>query len=136
MTCKLQISSKICTFVSLYWSLSQTKGRFEKFTDKFELTLDTLGKCNWHLIVVLWDFNMNSRTLSVNDKTTTEDSKIEFATLKYEPHQFLNELIHVLENLLFCADLMFASQPNLIVVSSVRLSLHRNYHHQIKLTKM
>ena len=44
---------------------------------------------------------MRSRTLYINDKTTAEDPKIEFATLKYELHKIINESIDVLENLLF-----------------------------------
>ena len=65
---------------------------------------------------------MKSSTLYINDKTTTEDAKIELATSKYELHQMINESIHVLENLLFCTDLIFTLQPNLVVDSSVHLS--------------
>ena len=50
MNCKSTL--KYVNFV-LFIDLSRTCGRFEKFIDKFELTLDTLAKCNWHLIVVL-----------------------------------------------------------------------------------
>ena len=78
---------------------------------------------------------MKSRTLYINNKTATEDLKIEFATLKYELHQIINVSIHVLESLMSCTDLIFASQPNLELDSSVHPSLHRNYHHQIKLTR-
>ena len=76
------------------------------------LHLDTLAKCNWHLIVALGDFNMKSRTLHINEKTTTEDANMELAISKYELHQIINESIHVIENLLFCTDLNFTSQPN------------------------
>ena len=55
---------------------------------------------------------MKASTLYINDKTTTEDEKIKLQTLKYEFHQMINESIHVLENLLFRADLIFTSQPN------------------------
>ena len=65
---------------------------------------------------------MKSSTLYINDKTTTEDAKIELATSKYELHQMINETIHVLENLLFCTDLIFTLQPNLVVDSNVHLS--------------
>ena len=78
---------------------------------------------------------MKFSTLYSNDKTTTEDVKIELATSKYELHQMINGLIHVLDNLFFRTDLIFTSQSNLVVDSSVHLSLHRNYHHQIKLTR-
>ena len=57
---------------------------------------------------------MKSRTLYVNDKTTTVDAKIEFATSKYELHQIINESTHALENLLFGNDLIFKSQRNCV----------------------
>ena len=50
---ELQVGSKICKFVSLYRSPSQTSADFEKFTDNFELTLDTLAGSNSDLVVVL-----------------------------------------------------------------------------------
>ena len=78
---------------------------------------------------------MKSRTLYINDKTTTEDTKIWLAASKYELHQFFNKSIHVLKNLLFCTDPIFTSQPNLVMDSSVHSSLHPKYYHQIKLTR-
>ena len=99
---------------------------------------------------------MKSSTLYINDKTTTEDAKIELATSKYELYQMINESIHVFENLFFRTDLIFKSQPNLVVNSSVHPSngilslsyvcdkkivlksiqvLDPSYHNQIKLTK-
>ena len=78
---------------------------------------------------------MRSRTLYIIDKTTTEDAKIGFAASKYELHQFINISIHVLENLVFCTDLIFTPQTNLVLDSSVHSSLHPNYYHQIKTTR-
>ena len=49
----------------------------------------------------------------------------------YQLHQIINESRHVIENPWFCTDLIFTSQPNLVVDSSVHPSLHPNYHHQI-----
>ena len=78
---------------------------------------------------------MESSTLYIIDKITTEDAKIELATSKYKLHQMTNASIYVLENLLFRTDLIFTSQPNLVVDSSVHPSLDTNYHHQIKLPR-
>ena len=69
---------------------------------------------------------MKSRTLYINEKTTTEDAKMEFATAKYELHQIINKSRHVIENPLSYTDLIFTSQPNLVVDSSVHPSLHPN----------
>ena len=72
---------------------------------------------------------MKTRTLYINDKATTEDAKMQFTASKYKLHQIINESIHVIDNPLFCTDLIFTSQPNLVVDSSVHPSLHPNYHH-------
>ena len=106
---ELQVGSKICKFVSLYRSPSETSDGFEKFTDNFELTLDTPAESNSDLIVVLVDFNIKSNNWYINDKTTTEGAKIEFVTSQYGVHQIINEPTHVLENSLCCIDLSFTS---------------------------
>ena len=43
---------------------------------------------------------------------------------------------HVLENSSSCVDLIFISQPNLVVDSGVHPSLHPNCHHQIVYAKL
>ena len=92
---ELQVGSKIYKFVSLYRSANHGSDGFEKFTDNFELTLDTLAESNSYLIVVLGDFNIKSKNYYINDKTTTERAKIEFVTSQYGLHQVINELTHV-----------------------------------------
>ena len=51
------IGGKMCNFLYLYRSPSQTRDIFETFTDNVELTLDTLTNKNPFLIVVIGDFN-------------------------------------------------------------------------------
>ena len=58
---ELQVISKICKFVSLYLSPSQTSDNFEEFANNFELTLDTLDESNSDLVVVLGDINIKSK---------------------------------------------------------------------------
>ena len=53
-----------------------------------------------------------------SDKTTYEVKK-------------LNDPTHILENSSSCIDLIFTSQPNLVMNSGVNSSLHPNCHHQI-----
>ena len=125
---ELQVGSKICKFVSLYQSPSQTSGNFEKFMDNFEVTLDTLAESNSDLVVVLGDLNIKSKNWCINDKTTTKGTKMEFVTSKFGLHQIINEPTYVFENSLSCIDLILISKPNLVVDSAVHLSLHPNCH--------
>ena len=132
---KLQVGSKINKFVSLYQSLSETSNGFQKCTDNFELTLDTLAESSSDLILVLGKFNIKSKNWYINDKTTAEGEKIVFVTTQYGLQQITNEPTHVLENSSSCIDFIFTSHLNLIVDSGVHPSLHPNCHHQIVYAK-
>ena len=54
---EIKIADKICNFISLYRSRSQSKDEFESFADNLELNLDSIVHRNPYLIVVLVDFN-------------------------------------------------------------------------------
>ena len=63
---EMKIGDKLCNFVALYRSPSQSQDEFEKF----ELNLDTVSANNPFLTVVLGDFNAKSNLWYINDKTT------------------------------------------------------------------
>ena len=54
---ELKIGEILCSFISLYRSLSQTQDGFDKFTDNLELSLDLAVQNNPDLVAVLGDFN-------------------------------------------------------------------------------
>ena len=51
-------------------------------------------------------------------------------------HKIINEPTQILENSSSCIDLLFTSQPNLIVDSGTHPSLYPNCHHQIIYAKL
>ena len=60
-----------------------------------------------------------------------EGSQIEFLASQFAMSQVINELTHILDNSKSCIDLIFTSQPNMIMDSGVYPSIHSNCHHQI-----
>ena len=58
---EIKIANKICNFISLYRSPSQFKDEFESFADNLELHLDSIVQRNPYLIVVLGDFNAQTK---------------------------------------------------------------------------
>ena len=54
---EIRIGGKLCSFLCLYRSPSQTRDIFETFADNFELTLDSIINKNPFLIAALGDFN-------------------------------------------------------------------------------
>ena len=57
---ELQIGSKICNFISLYRSPSQTADNFDSFLDNLKLNLDEMTDNNPFLLVAIGDFNTPS----------------------------------------------------------------------------
>ena len=64
-------------------------------------------------------------------KTTASGTIFEIITSHYGITQIINEPTHKLEDASSCVDLIFTSQPNMILDSGVHSSLHPNSHHQI-----
>ena len=64
-------------FSVLYSSPSQSQGEFDTFSDKFEMTLETLAQKSFPLVTVIGDFNAKSKYWYSHDKTNFEGSSIE-----------------------------------------------------------
>ena len=74
-------------------------------------------------MVSLGDFNGKSSNWYVQIITSNEGRKIEVVTSQNGLHQEINEVTHILNNSPSCIDLIFNSQPNLLIESSVHPSL-------------
>ena len=72
ITFDLIISNKLCSFVALYRSPSQSQDDFATFSDNFKITLDLVSKKNPYLLVVLGDFNVKLRQWYDKDSSTSE----------------------------------------------------------------
>ena len=77
---EIKIADKICNFISLYRSRSQSSNVFESFADNLELNLDSIVHRNPCLIVVLGDFNAQTKAWYPLGKTTYEDTRIDGIT--------------------------------------------------------
>ena len=99
---------------------------FVLFLDNFELTIESLAQKNPFLMAALGDFNAKSSNWFNKAITSDEGRKIEAVTSQNGFHQEISELTHILNNSSSCTDLIFNSQPNLLIESSVHPSLHPN----------
>ena len=87
------------------------------------------------MTVVLGDFNAKSNNWCKADVTSLEGSKIDTITSSYGLNQLIQEPTHILNSSSSCIDLIFTSQPNLVMESGIHSSLHSNCHHQIVFAK-
>ena len=132
---ELMVGDKLCDFIALYTSSSQSQDLLEFFKENLELNLESALQKNPFLVVLLGDFNAKSSNWCKNDITTTEGKAIENISSQFGLHQMINEPTHILESSSLCNDLTLTSQPNLITESGVHPSLHPNSHHQIIFAK-
>ena len=117
-------------FIALYRSPSQSQDGLETYLKNFELNLDTILANNPFLTVGLGDFYVRSNLWCKSDKTSYEGSKIKGITSQFGLQRLINEPTHRTRNS-SSIDLIFASQPNLVMESGVYSSLHEKCHHQI-----
>ena len=109
--------------------------RFWTFADNFEITLELLAQINPFLLTVIGDFNAKSSNWYNKDKTSYEGNAIENVTSQLGLHQIINEPTHILPNSSLCIDVIFMSQPNMVIESGIHSSLHSSCHHQIVFAK-
>ena len=125
------IRKKICRFIHLYRTPSQSQDEFHDFLTNLEMKLDDSFNSNLFLTTVIGDFNAISKNWSESDRSAIEGSKIEFLTSQFGLCQIIKEPTHILQNSSSCTDLIYTTQSNMVLESGVHHSLHQNCHHQI-----
>ena len=133
---EIKIKDKLCNFITLYRSPNQCQDDFESFISNIELNLDSIMTNNPFLTVILGEFNAKSSLLYNNDVATYEGSKIDGVTSQFGLQLRIKEIklpTHIIGDSLSCIDLIFTTQPNLVMESGVHSSLHSDWHHHITL---
>ena len=76
MNFEISFGGKMCNFISLYRSSSQSSETFEDFADNLELNLDKIANKSPYLLVALGDFDVKSSNWYKLDKTTNKVLKL------------------------------------------------------------
>ena len=109
---ELQIASKICNFISLYRSPSQTADNFDSSLADLKLNLDAMTENNPSLVAAVGDFNARSSSWCISGKSNYEGTKINCLTSEYDLKQVINELTICFENSSFwyCCNIYFSTK--------------------------
>ena len=114
---EIKIADKTCNFMPLYRSSSQSKDELESFADNLQLNLDSIA-------LLIGDFIAQTKELYPLGKTTYEGTRIDGFTSHFGLKQLIHEPTRIIGDRSSCIDLIFASQPNLVLESGVQSSLH------------
>ena len=101
------------------------------FKSNLKLNLDALLCGNPFLTVMIGGFTAKSKSWCSLDIISFEDSELDFLATQFGLSQIIKETTHILDNSRSCIDLIFTSQPNMVIDSDALASLHSNHHHQI-----
>ena len=121
----MRIGEKLFNFIILYRSPSQSQDDFKAFLKNFELNLDTI-LTNHPFLTAFFVILISSLTFSLTVKRTSYEGP-GIADLTFQ----FSEPTHLTKNSSSCTDLMFTSQPTLVMEPGLNSSLHKNCHHQI-----
>ena len=78
----------------------------------------------------------NCRTGVKITKKKIEGDKFEHIASQFGSTQIIDDTTYILDSSSSYIDLIFTSQPDLVIESVVRPSLHQNCHHQIIYAKL
>ena len=129
LLCRISIQNQTGSLVVTYRSPNQNN-EFSEFLNNFERLLKHVKQFKSSFLVILGDFNAQSKSWCLDDITTCEGSKIDSLTITHGLLQLISQPTLLLP-ISTCIDLIFTDQPNLVVNSSIHLSLQKNWHHQI-----
>ena len=101
---------------------SQNMEEFETFVKNLELNLELIFTKNPYLTVAVGDFNFKSQNCYKGNKTAASGTKLEIMTSHYGFTQIISEPTLILEDASFCIDLIFTSQPNMVLHIGVHSS--------------
>ena len=131
----IKIGHKTCKFVCLYRSPSHTKDEFDNFIKNLELNLEHIANKSPFLILALGDFNAKMQGWYQDYIITFEGCKIDIATSQLGLSKIIKEPTYILSNSASCKNVIFTSQPNIIMHSGIHSSLRPDCHHQIVFAK-
>ena len=135
LACESVIGKKKAYVITLYRSPSQNQSEFEHLLLSLENLLYNIRNKDPACRTLLGDFNARPKSRWVHDITNNEGTQIEFINSLYGFYQLISEPTHILQNLSPCIDLIFTDQPNLVINSGIKPSLHENCDHQITYVK-
>ena len=127
----MKIGGKLCNFIILHCSPSQSPHDSKTFLKNFELNLNAILANNPFFAVTLCNFNVKPSLQCKSGKTSYERSEIEGTTSQFRLQQLIKEPTHHTRNLSSCTEFMFGWEPNLVMESGAHYSLHESSHHQI-----
>ena len=115
IVCELKVNNQKCFVSGVYRSPNQSEEDYSNFKLNFEKTLIDLENENPFLNTIVGDFNGRCSSWWKDDIDNHVGLELESLTSFYNLTQIIDSPTHILPNSSSCIDLIFCSQPNLVL---------------------
>ena len=131
----MRIDDKLCNLICLYRSPNQNM-RLRRLLKLLSWILNLyLPRIHIWPSLLVTSLLVKWHNWYKGDKTTASGIKLKVMTSQYGLTQIINEPTHILDDESSCINLIFTSQPDMVLDSRVNSSLHPSSHHQIVFAK-
>ena len=129
---EIRVKKSKCFFTCVYRSPSQNRDDMEMFLTGFEQICSDIALESPACSLVIGDFNAKCTSWWYDGENNPCGLELQLLSNILGYTQLIKEPTHFQPNKLpSCIDLIFVSQPNLVVKSGVHPSLYKSCHHQI-----
>ena len=109
LTLEVSVSNKKGYVITLSSSPSQTSDEFQSFVSNLENLLINITNYNLHFVILLGKFNAKSKSWTVNNTATEEDTILENLSSFYGMKELVSAPTHILQHSTSCIDLILVN---------------------------
>ena len=128
---KITVKIDRCFFTCLYRSPSQNREQFQSFCDSLDILMNNINSLNPAISIITGDFNGKCSKWYSFDTSDNIGKERDTITSTASYSQIIDKPTDFTNNSSSCIDLIFTSNPSIIVDSGIEKSLFSSCHHDI-----
>ena len=126
---EITVKNKRCFLTCLYRSPSQNSEQIQSFCDSFDILMNNINSLNPAISIITGDFNGKCSKWYSFDASDNIGKELDTIISTAGYSQIIDKPTHFTNNSSSCIDLIFTSNPSILVDSWIEKSLSNSCHH-------
>ena len=127
----MTVKNERCLLAYLYRYPSQNREQFWSFCDSLDILMNNINSLHPAISIITGDFNGKCWKWYSFDTSDSIGKELDTITSTAGYSQIIDKPTHLTNNSSTCIDLIFTSNPSIIVDSGIEKSLFSSCHHDI-----
>ena len=128
---RITVKNEKCFLTCLYRSPSQNREQFQSFCDSLDILMNNINSLNPAISITTGDFSGKCLKWYTFDTSDNIGKELDTITSTVGYSQIIDKPTHFTNNSSSCIDLIFTSNPSILVDSGIEKSLCSSCHHDI-----